>query len=239
MICNQIIICVLAMWFCGCGQEKNTASESVDRAADSDLTEYGESLRRKKPLLFLPQNFREILEHFGNLEFNSASMFSRSLGHYRRVRFPKGSNVVFSETGRQAGKVDVVEVILISVDPNRESEFALYSPETGERLDRYPESVAFDIEGIHGGSQNPVPMVCNACHLRQRPLNAILPWTSRLEESIADARRRGIGIRQLPVDPKPDDESMLNSIRQINTQMQEQFPEFYYDLRILCFSLSQ
>jgi hypothetical protein len=186
---------------------------------------------RAQILHALPQDLWSLQAQSGYLDWIPVSVFSRSLGQYRQLRFHRESNVAISETGPEAGQVDVVEAILVFSDPGREAEFALYHPVTGVRLDRYPESVAFDIQGIHEGSKTQVPTVCTACHFPQKPLNAILAWSSQLEESIAVARRRGFGLRQDLVDPTPVNEETLNAIKQINDQMREQFPERFMDLR--------
>lgn len=223
-------------------------STSCTNRRDSDSPAQQDPAVPKDRRIFLPQNATPLLpedlgllrQQSGYLEWDAVSVYSRTLRHYRQVRFRRGSNVIVSETGHRPGQVDVVEAMLVPDDSHRETEFALYDPASGRKLGHYPETIEFDIQGIPGGSRGlPVPHVCTTCHLLQKPLLAILPPGSELEEAIADARKRGFGIRQQPVDPTLDTKETLKAIHQINAQMQELFPEYFNDLRVQLKSLPE
>lgn len=182
-------------------------------------------------LLSLPEDLAILQEATGYSSWDRVKGFSRALNHHRQVRFHKDSNVLISETGTAEDQVDVVEVILMPSNSSAEPEFALYDPKSGERINRYPESIKFDIFGIHGGSENQAPGVCITCHTAQRPLIALVPWSDALEDDLNRSRAMGQGIRPDLMVPLPDDGVTRDRMVAFNKTMQDRFPNRVSDIR--------
>lgn len=211
----------VACLLCGC------ATHHADRQQTQE-----ETIQSSSTLEKLPQSLWTLQEHYAYKDWEAVTVFSRTLNHYRQVRFLSGKNLIISETGRSPNLVDVVEVILIPSDLSSEVSFALYDPKTGRMLDRYPDEVVFDVEGIHDGSKAPVPGLCIACHHHEKSLNALLVWDPDLEQTIAKAREAGFGIRQGLVDPIPSNQKTRKAIERMNQRMQDQFPNRFYDVSV-------
>ena len=203
---------------------------SLATCGGEDVIQASQATARKQ-LDLLPESLPKLLVATGYLEWDGLRVYSQSLKHYRQLRFSPGSNVFISETGAKEGQVDIVEVILIQVHPESKVEFALYDPKSGNRVERYPDSILFDVFGIAGGSGNPAPGICISCHEERAPLNALIPWSQALQNDLERARGTGQGIRQDLVRPIPDDAATEARIARFNAIMQDRFPEHINDFR--------
>ncbi len=209
------VLAFAAFWMTAFGQQLATRTPSAER----------------RDVRSLPDNLSSLQQATRYLNWKQVRGFSRSLTHHRQLRISKTSNVFISETGAKMGQVDVVEVILIPLHAGAKTEFALYDPNSGKRITHYPDTIKFDISGVHGGSSNPAPSLCIACHLESKPLNALIPWTQMLEDGLKRARATGQGIRQDLFVPLPNDEAARDQIAAFNKIMQDQFRDRINDIR--------
>ncbi|MGJ8653183.1 MAG: hypothetical protein ACSHX8_07910 [Opitutaceae bacterium] len=182
-------------------------------------------------LASLPEDLTTLKEATGYSDWDRVQGFSRSLKHHRQFRFHKDSNVFIAETGSAEGQIDVVEVILMPPNSSEKTEFALYDPKTGKRILRYPDSIKFDVFGIHGGSKNPAPGICISCHTERHPLIALVPWSQALEGDLNQSRATGQGIRPDLMVPHPNNEATRDRMNAFNQIMQDRFPNQISDIR--------
>ncbi len=182
-------------------------------------------------LTSLPEDLTTLQAATGYPRWDRVQGYSRALTHHRQLRFQQNMNVFVSETGATTGQVDVVEVILMPSDPSKKVEFALYDPKSGKRISNYPDSIKFDVLGIPGGSRNPAPDLCLACHIESLPLVALVPWSQTLEDDLKRSRATGQGIRPDLMVPVPDDEATRNRMIDFNRIMQHRFSAQISDIR--------
>ncbi len=211
----RFLVAVAVLTITGC----RTGKHRTDPTADSGQ------------LNALPETLEELQLSTGYPEWEALAGFSRSLDHYRRLRFNPGSNVFISETGAHSGQLDVVEVILMPRDPEDTAEFGLYDPTSGDRLTQYPESVQFEVEGLPDNARTPAPALCTACHSERQPLISLIPWSQKLQEEVEKARRGGQGIRADLLIIGSTDPASMDRLASFNAIMHSQYPGRVIDIQ--------
>lgn len=82
-----------------------------------------------KSLTALPDSLHELREQTEYTSWEPVRVFSRTLKHYRQLRFNGDWNVIVSETGKSEGSVNVVEVIRLPEYSEASGvSFAIYDP---------------------------------------------------------------------------------------------------------------
>lgn len=178
----------------------------------------------------LPESLQELRRTTKFESWSKYSFFSRTLRHHRTVLFDEKWNVVVSESGKSADRVEFVEVIK-SPSESSEVEFAIYDFESGKRIPKYPNGVAFPIEGAPDGSKESAPAVCIWCHHEQRPFVSVIPFDQSFQDSMDRVRGR-IGIRQSLVDVIPNTHQSKQRLEELNRKMEKTFPGRYSDMRV-------
>lgn len=178
----------------------------------------------------LPATLQELRHSTKYESWTKYRFFSRTLKHHRSVLVDEGSNIVVSESGKLADRVEFVEVIK-APDESSKVEFAIYDYESGKRIPKYPDGVTFPIEGAPDGSKESTPAVCIWCHHEQRPFVSVIPFNQSFQDSMDRVRNR-IGIRQSLVDSIPNTEESRQRLEELNRRMEKSFPGRYSDMRV-------
>lgn len=155
------------------------------------------------------------------------TFYSKAVRHLRRVYFHPRGGIYVSDTGLTRGRVAVVEVIQLAP-----LEFALYDARTGKRLQRYPKTVRFPIEGIGPSTNTDAPTVCHSCHHPRTPLIAVVPSTPMIEGLLRSAKARGHGVRASTVLLRPNTRSQRRLVEALNSSLGALYPTRHTDIRV-------